>query len=52
MPKKHYTQLGEKERDQIFFLKKKHFTNSAIADTLSRSKATIGRELRRNIQGR
>lgn len=52
MSKKHYAQLGPKERDQIFLLKKKRFTNSAIADKLGRSKTTIGRELRRNVHRR
>lgn len=48
MPKKHYTQLGQKERDQIFLLKKKGLTNTEIALKLGRNKSTIGRELRRN----
>lgn len=49
MNKKHYTQLGQKERDQIFLLKKKGVSNSDIAKKLGRNKTTIGRELRRNI---
>lgn len=48
MPHKHYTQLGQKERDRIFLLKKKSKTNSAIAKLLGRDKTTIGRELKRN----
>lgn len=49
MTNKHYTQLGQKERDRIFLFKKKGKTNSAIARLLGRDKSTIGRELRRNI---
>lgn len=43
-----YHQLGQKERNQIFLLKKKGLTNAAIAVKLGRNKSTIGRELRRN----
>lgn len=43
-----YRQLGQKERDQIFLLKKKGMTNTEIAVKLGRNKSTIGRELRRN----
>lgn len=49
MNKKHYTQLGQKDRDRIFLLKKKGMSNSDIAKQLGRDKSTIGRELRRNI---
>lgn len=48
MPNKQYVQLGQKERDRIFRLKKKGLPNSAIAAKLGRDKSTIGRELRRN----
>ena len=43
-----YHQLGQKERDRIFLLKKKGLTNTEIATKLGRDKSTIGRELRRN----
>ena len=43
-----YHQLGQKERDRIFLLKKKGLTNTEIAAKLGRDKSTIGRELRRN----
>lgn len=46
---KHYVQLNQKERDQIFLLKKKGMSNSDIAKKLDRDKTTIGRELKRNI---
>ena len=49
MKNKHYTQLGQKERDRIFLLKSKGMTKSAIAKRLGRDKTTIGRELKRNI---
>jgi len=48
MNKKNYKQLNQKERDQIFLLKKKGLTNSNIAEQLGRNKSTIGRELCRN----
>lgn len=51
MPKQ-YIQLGQKERDRIFLLKKKGMSNSGIAKKLGRDKSTIGRELRRNIHRR
>jgi IS30 family transposase len=44
-----YIQLGQKERDRIFLLKKKGMSNSDIAKKIGRNKSTIGRELRRNI---
>ena len=44
-----YKQLGQKERDRIFQLKKSGLTNSKIAEKLGRDKSTISRELRRNI---
>ena len=47
-----YHQLGQKERDRIFLLKKKGLTNAAIAVKLGRDKSTIGRELRRNVHQR
>lgn len=47
-PKK-YKQLGQKERDRIYLLKKQGLTNAQIADRLGRDKSTIGRELRRNL---
>ncbi len=43
-----YHQLGQKERDRIFLLKKKGLTNTEIAVKLGRNKSTIGRELKRN----
>lgn len=46
---KQYAQLGQKERDRIFLLKKKGMSNSGIAKKLGRNKSTIGRELRRNL---
>lgn len=49
MHKSLYHQLGQKERDRIFLLKKKGITNTEIAVKLGRNKSTIGRELRRNI---
>lgn len=52
MHKQHYKQLGQKERDKIFQLKKKGVANSAIAEQLGRDKSTIGRELRRNTHQR
>lgn len=52
MHKSLYHQLGQKERDRIFLLKKKGLTNTAIAVKLGRNKSTIGRELRRNIHQR
>ena len=48
MHKKTYVQLGQKEREQIYRLKKKGAANSDIATKLGRDKSTIGRELRRN----
>lgn len=48
MHQQHYKQLGQKEREKIFQLKKKGVTNSAIAKQLCRDKSTIGRELGRN----
>lgn len=49
MIKKQYVQLDQKERDQIFLLKKKGLANSDIAKKLGRNKSTVGRELKRNI---
>jgi len=49
MKKKTYTQLGQKERDRIFQLKRKGISHSDIAITLGRNKSTIGRELARNV---
>lgn len=48
MRNKTYKQLAQKERERIYQLKKKGFTNSDIADYLGRDKSTIGRELCRN----
>jgi len=48
MHKKTYKQLGQKERDTIYRLKKKGMTNSDIAEKIGRGKSTIGREIRRN----
>lgn len=48
MHKKTYAQLGQKEREKIYQLKKRGKKNSEIATLLGRDKATIGRELRRN----
>jgi len=45
---KHYTQLTEPERNQIYALKQAGFKPSAIALQLSRHPSTICRELRRN----
>lgn len=49
MNKKQYNQLGQKERDRIYLLKKQGLTNKAIAKLLGRDKTTIGRELKRNV---
>ena len=49
MTNKHYVQLDQKERDQIFRLKIKELTNTEIAAKLGRDTSTIGRELRRNM---
>ena len=49
MEQEHYTQLGQKERDRIFLLKKKGMSQSDIAHTIGRSKSTISRELGRNV---
>jgi len=46
---KQYNQLGQKERDRIFLLKKKGLSNADIAKKLNRDKSTIGRELTRNV---
>lgn len=46
---KKYNQLGQKERDRIFLLKKKGLTNVAIALQLGWDKSTIGREIKRNL---
>lgn len=48
MHKTIYHQLGQKERDRIFLLKRNGLTNTEIATKLGRDKSTIGRELRRN----
>ena len=48
MRKRKYQQLGQKERDKIYQLKKKGLTNSYIAERLGRDKSTISRELHRN----
>lgn len=48
MHKKHYKQLGQKERDNIFRFKESGMANSDIAKLLGRNKSTIGRELKRN----
>ena len=48
MRQQHYKQLGQKERDKIFQLKKKGLNNTEIGKKLGRNKSTIGRELRRN----
>ncbi len=48
MHKKTYTQLGQKEREKIYQLKKSGTANSDIAKKLGRDTSTIGRELRRN----
>ena len=47
-----YNQISQKERDQIFLLKKRGLTNTEIALKLGRDKSTIGRELERNIHRR
>lgn len=52
MHKSLYHQLGQKERDRIFLLKKKGMTHTEIAVKLGRDKSTIGREVRRNIHQR
>lgn len=49
MNKKQYTQLGQKERDRIYLLKKKGMPNGGIAKQIGRDESTISRELRRNI---
>jgi IS30 family transposase len=43
-----YKQLGQKEREKIYQLKRKGMTQSNIAEKLGRDKSTIGRELKRN----
>ena len=48
---KHYHQLTERERYQIYFMKQEGYTQAEIAEELERSPSTISRELRRN-QGR
>lgn len=49
MHQKNYKQLGQKERDRIYLLKKNGLTSAEIANRLGRDKSTIGRELRRNL---
>lgn len=49
MKNKHYAQLGQKERDRIFQLKKNGISNTDIAKKLGRDKSTIGREIARNL---
>jgi len=49
MTKKHYIQLGQKERDRIYLLKRKGMSNSDVAKQIGRDKSTIGRELWRNM---
>ena len=44
-----YTQLTREERYQIYALMKVGHTQTEVAEVLGRSKATISRELRRNI---
>ncbi len=48
MNKKQYTQLGPKERERIYLLKKRGMPNKDIAEQIGRDKSTISRELRRN----
>ena len=45
---KHYTQLTQDQRYQIYILMKAGFTQSETADLLGVHKSTISRELRRN----
>ena len=45
---KHYTQLTQDERYQIYILLKAHHTQTDIARLLGRHKSTISRELQRN----
>lgn len=45
---RHYTQLTQDQRYQIYILMKAGFTQSEIADLLGVHKSTISRELRRN----
>ena len=45
---KHYTQLTQDQRYQIYILMKAAFTQSEIADLIGVHKSTISRELRRN----
>lgn len=47
-----YSQLTEKERYQIYILKKAGHSQVEIAEELERSPSTISRELRRNKGGR
>ncbi len=49
MHKPLYHQLDQKERDRIFLFKKKGLTNTEIALKLGRNKATISREINRNM---
>lgn len=46
--KKQYIQLTQKDRDQIFLLKKKGISASGIAEKIGRDKSTISREIERN----
>ena len=48
MHNKTYKQLGQKERETIYRLKKKGASNADIALKIGRDKSTIGREFKRN----
>ena len=45
---KHYTQLTQIQRYQIYALKKAGHNQSEIADKIGVHKSTVSRELRRN----
>jgi IS30 family transposase len=49
---KHYTQLAQEQRYQIYALKKAGHSQTCIADLLEVHKSTISRELRRNCSRR
>lgn len=49
---RHYTQLAEHQRYQIYALMKAGHNQTEIADILAVHKSTISREVRRNRGGR
>ena len=48
MPQLHYTQLTQKNREEIEIMRGLGFTITAIANELHRNKSTISREIKRN----